>query len=63
MPEVSLRTQIKLYKKRAAEIEAYLLNNPHEWGKFQSEFNAEVNAVFYNIMKHVNVIKIITFSI
>jgi hypothetical protein len=50
MPEVSLRTQIKLYKKRAAEIEAYLLNNPHEWGKFQSEFNAEVNAVFYNIM-------------
>lgn len=50
MQEVSLRTQIKLYKKRAQEIESHLLAKPKEWGKFQSEFNSEVNLVFRNIM-------------
>lgn len=48
--EISLRTRIKLYKKRAEQIEAYLSKKPQEWGKFQSEFNAEVNKVFYEIM-------------
>ncbi|MFA6217611.1 MAG: class I SAM-dependent methyltransferase [Candidatus Omnitrophota bacterium] len=46
----SLRIKLKLYKKRAAEIEAYLFRNPNEWGKFQGEFNAEVNNVFRDIM-------------
>lgn len=48
--EVSLRARVKLYKKRAREIESYLSKRPNEWGKFQSEFNSEVNAVFRNIM-------------
>lgn len=48
--EVSFRTRVKLYKKRAQEIELYLSKRPGEWGKFQSEFNAEVNGLFRNIM-------------
>ena len=48
--EVSLRTKLRLYKKRANEIEAYLSKYPREWGKFQSEFNSEVNNVFRDIM-------------
>lgn len=48
--EVSFRTKLKLYKKRASEIEEYLSKKPQEWGKFQSEFNSEVNDVFRDIM-------------
>lgn len=48
--EVPFRALIKLYMKRAKEIESYLSKRPDEWGKFQSEFNAEVNGVFRNIM-------------
>ena len=45
-----LRSAIKHYLKRAREIENYLSKRPNEWGKFQAEFNMEVNRVFYNIM-------------
>lgn len=48
--KVSLRTKLNLYKKRAREIENYLSKRPAEWGKFQSEFNSEVNNVFRDIM-------------
>ncbi|MBU1852345.1 MAG: hypothetical protein KJ995_08085 [Candidatus Omnitrophica bacterium] len=48
--KASLRTRIKFYKKRAKEIEGYLSKHPDEWGKFQSEFNAEINGIFYDIM-------------
>lgn len=48
--EPSLRIKLKKYKKRAAEIENYLSNHPHEWGKFQGELNAEVNMIFRDIM-------------
>src|SRR3989338_7890045 len=48
--EFSLRAKLKLYKKRATEIEDYLSRHPQEWGKFQSEFNSEVNNVFRDIM-------------
>lgn len=48
--EISLRARIKHYKRRVDEIENYLNKNPHEWGRFQSEFNAEVNVVFQNIL-------------
>lgn len=48
--ETSLRGRVKHYKNQMLEIEKYLLKNPGEWGKFQSEFNAEVNAVFREIM-------------
>lgn len=49
--QLSLRTKIKLYLKRAREIEAYLIKRPYEWGKFQSEFNLEVNSIFREIME------------
>lgn len=48
--ELSLRTKLKLYKRRAFEIESYLSKKPREWGKFQSEFNSEVNSIFRDIM-------------
>ena len=44
--EASLRTKIKLYKKRAYEVEKYLTKHPEQWGKFQHEFNSEVNSIF-----------------
>src|SRR3989338_2367471 len=58
-PEDSLRAKLKLYKKKASEIEAYLLRSPEELGKFQSEFNSEVNNVFRDIMlfEKSNVVK------
>lgn len=48
--EMPLRTMVKHYLKRAQEVEAYLSKRPNEWGKFQNEFNAELNGVFHNIM-------------
>lgn len=48
--ENSIRKTIKHYKKRAQEIEFYLTVNPKEWGRFQAEFNSELNGVFRNIM-------------
>ena len=49
--KVSLRELIKLYLKRAHEIEVYLQKNPDEWGKFQNEFNAELNNIFRNTLE------------
>jgi len=46
----SLRTKITFYKKRAQEIEEYLSKKPNEWGRFQNEFNSEVNSIFRDIM-------------
>ena len=48
--ETSLRNRIKLYKKRAQEIERYLSKKPDDWGRFQNEFNSEVNGIFRDIM-------------
>ena len=52
LPErrASLRDRIKIYKKRAEKIEAYLSKKTEDWGKFQSEFNSEVNGIFREIM-------------
>src|SRR3989338_10246530 len=50
MTETSLRAKVKRYKKRVEEIEKYLLKNPKDWGKFQNEFNTEINSVFLDIM-------------
>ena len=46
----SLRSKLKMYKKKADEIENYLSHKPEEWSKFQTEFNAEVNNIFRDIM-------------
>ena len=48
--DLSLRSKIKAYKKRAQEIELYLSIRPGEWGKFQSEFNSAVDGIFRDIM-------------
>ncbi|MDP2943747.1 MAG: class I SAM-dependent methyltransferase [Candidatus Omnitrophota bacterium] len=48
--ETPLRTMIRVYIKRASEIELYLSKKPKEWGKFQAEFNTEMNGIFRNIM-------------
>ena len=53
--ETSLRNKIKLYKKRAEEVEKYLIKYPDEWGKFQHEFNSEVNGIFQDIMRYEKV--------
>jgi len=50
--ETSLRTRVRLYKKRAHEIERYLKERPGEWGRFQSEFNAQVDSFFRDIMDY-----------
>ncbi|MCK4463788.1 MAG: hypothetical protein KAU58_05710 [Candidatus Omnitrophica bacterium] len=48
--KASLRTKIKIYKKRAQEVEYYLSKRPEEWGKFQNEFNSNVDGIFRDIM-------------
>lgn len=50
MVEQSLRSKLRIYKKKAYEIESYLTKSPGEWGKFQAEFNYEVNNIFRDIM-------------
>jgi len=45
-----LRNSIKHYLKRVQEIEAYLNKRPKEWGRFQAEFNKELDGIFRNIM-------------
>lgn len=50
LEEQSFRSKIKHYKTKAEEIEKILISNPNEWGKFQVEFNAEIDAVFREIM-------------
>lgn len=49
-PEKSLRARVKIYRKRAREIEQYLEAHPNEWGRFQSEFNQEINGIFRDLM-------------
>lgn len=49
-PQMSLRKRIKLYQSRVQQIKDYLAKYPSAWGKFQSEFNQEVNGVFRDLM-------------
>ncbi len=46
----SLRKRVKHYDAIALEVESYLKKNPNEWGRFQSQFNQEINAVYREIM-------------
>lgn len=46
----SLRKRVKRYKEIANEIEAYLTKHPNEWGRFQSQFNQEINGIFRDLM-------------
>jgi len=49
-PETNLRKRIKAYQRRIAHIQEYLSRLPEEWGRFQSEFNQEVNGIFRDLM-------------
>lgn len=57
--ELTFRKKMTSYRKRANEIEAHLKKYPREWGKFQSEFNQEVNGLFRELMlfEKENIIK------
>ncbi len=46
----SFRHKLKTYVKLAGYLEEKLSNNPDEWGRYQSIFNQEVNAVFRDLM-------------
>lgn len=48
--ELSFKARVDLYKKWAERIEKYLITHPNEWGKFQVEFNSEINSVFKEMM-------------
>ena len=48
--ETSLNQKVKRYRKRAKEIGSYLAKFPLDWGRFQSEFNQEINGIFRDLM-------------
>ena len=48
--ETSFRSKVHIYKKRMSEIKSYLDPNPSEWGRFQSEFNQEINGIFRDLI-------------
>ncbi len=47
---LSLRSKIRAYKSRMLEVKDHLDKKPDEWGRFQSEFNQEINGIFRDIM-------------
>ncbi|MDP3921095.1 MAG: class I SAM-dependent methyltransferase [Candidatus Omnitrophota bacterium] len=50
--ESNLRTRVRDYTARMVQIEDYLAKQPGEWGRFQSEFNQEINQVFRDLMTY-----------
>lgn len=48
--EASLRGKIRRYRAVAEDIRSRLEKHPDEWGRFQSNFNMEINGVFREIM-------------
>ena len=48
--ETSLRKRIKKYREVANELKAHLDAHPSDWGKYQSVFNQEINAIFRDLM-------------
>lgn len=48
--ELSLKARIKVYHARASEMKKYLDVYPQEWGRFQSEFNQEINGIFRDLI-------------
>lgn len=46
----TLRAKIKAYAKKVHEMKRFLDNRPQEWGRFQSEFNQEINGIFRDLM-------------
>ena len=48
--ETSLRKRIKHYRAIARDIQNHLAAHPTEWGRFQSQFNQEINGIFRDLM-------------
>jgi len=48
--EKSLLGKIKTYKAVAQELKQHLEKKPDDWGRFQSIFNQEINAIFRDLM-------------
>lgn len=48
--EDELLIKISAYKKHAIHMQSFLSKHPGEWGRFQSEFNQEVNAIYREVM-------------
>lgn len=53
--ELTLRQKMKYYVKRSEAIRQHLVKNPDEWGRFQSEFNKEINLIFNEILKFAKI--------
>ncbi len=49
-PMMPLLSKIKQYRQMADEFRSALEKEPEEWGRYQSEFNQEVNGIFRDIM-------------
>jgi 2-polyprenyl-3-methyl-5-hydroxy-6-metoxy-1,4-benzoquinol methylase len=52
--EKSLRKRLRTYESRIIDVESYLLRHPDEWGRYQFEFNENVDYVFNGIIDSVN---------
>ncbi|MBU9889011.1 MAG: class I SAM-dependent methyltransferase [Candidatus Omnitrophica bacterium] len=48
--ESSLLARIKKYREVAREIKKHLERHPNDWGRYQSVFNQEINAIFRDLM-------------
>jgi SAM-dependent methyltransferase len=48
--EKSLLGKIKTYRAVAFEIKQHLEKKPDDWGRFQSDFNGELNGIFREVM-------------
>ena len=48
--EASLRGRVKKYKKQLGMLAEHLEKTPKDWGRFQSEFNQEIDSIFREIM-------------
>jgi extracellular factor (EF) 3-hydroxypalmitic acid methyl ester biosynthesis protein len=50
---VTLLAKIQDYRKRSLHLQQALRKNPSSWGRYQSEFNQELNGVFRDLMVYV----------
>ena len=47
------RNRLREYEKRSDQVAKYLKKNPHDWGKYQDEFNLTINNIFTEIMQFI----------
>lgn len=54
---MTLLTKIQGYRKYSLHLQRILLKDPHSWGRYQSEFNQELNALFRDLMVYVKLME------